>query len=93
VETTRFLFNAKRMTLTYGELPPYEVFEQAWEGDLGPDRRFEVRNCKRFGNESFDCKEMWAELNQCVREWENDGPDEAGDWASCVLETLGFEWV
>jgi hypothetical protein len=83
------------MTLTYGELPKLEDFEAMWEGDVGPERGFEVRNCKRVGNRTFrTARELYSELELAVEEWGGETPyDAAGDWASAILSVFGVEWV
>lgn len=103
--------SAMRMRLTYGVLPTREQFDDAFEGDLGPDGVYRVRNCKRVGNRDFTCATLWAEVNDatnelsaetCEGEWADDNrsadeiqldAEQAGDWASAVLQTLGIEWV
>jgi hypothetical protein len=91
--TTTFLFTAKRMTLTYGELPPLDIFEQCWEGDLGPDRPYVITNCDRVGNHTYDtADELYNDLENMRIDW-LAGDESAGDWASAVLSTFGIEWV
>jgi len=88
-------------SLTYGTLPSFEAFEDAWE-DAGVGRVFHIRNCKRVGDWDATRRELYAELEKAVAEWnvgddecggDFTAADEAGDWASCVLQVLGFEWV
>jgi hypothetical protein len=71
--------SAIRMHLTYGVLPTREQFEDAFEGDLGSDGVYQIRNCKRVGNSNFTCAELWAELNDAVNE-SQAGTCE-GEWA------------
>ena len=90
--------SAMRMRLTYGELPTREQFEDAFEGDLGPDGVYQVRNCKRVGNQDFTCAGLFDEVTKATHAWQwgemADEPfEQAGDWASAVLQTLGIEWV
>lgn len=93
MQTTKFLFTAKRMTLTYGELPSPDVFEQCWMGDLGPERPYVIKNCDRVGNHTYDtAEELYDDLLQARIDW-LAGDESAGDWASAVLSTFGVEWV
>lgn len=95
--------SAMRMRLTYGVLPTYEAFKDAFEGDLG-DSEYVITNCRDIGgNGSFSCDGLWALLNVKLSMWQEGGPDNhaetiaaanaAGDFVSAVLQTLGIEWV
>ena len=78
-------------TLTYGRLPKRAHFEAAFD-EACPNGFFKVGNDPLWGDRAFHVGELWRELVDCVDLFE-DGDDAAGDWASCVLQTLGFEWV
>jgi hypothetical protein len=75
------------ITLTYGQLPDREVFDTVFYSICG--RTFEFVNDKRVGTCELLIEELWSELNDAVY----DGNDNASDWASCVLYSLGIEWV
>lgn len=96
MQTTKFLFSAKRMSLTYGDLPEFEVFEECWAGDIGPfdvTCPYRITNCPRVGNqEYFTPGELYDALECATRSFHN-GSDDAGEWASAVLSTFGIEWV
>lgn len=82
------------MSLTYGQLPTQEQFDFSFT-DL--DSYFSIggfmfRNDKRVGTIVLSRSELWKELNKAVYEWGN-GDNETGDWCSCVLQCLGFEWI
>jgi len=85
------------MRLTYGVLPTYDEFVDAFAGDLGEGGVYQIRNCKRCGNVDLTCDELWEYLNGAVAEFHDaqcdDTQEWAGDWASAVLQTLGIEWV
>lgn len=78
-------------TYTFGVLPPYDDFWDAFEDTVG-SMYYRIRNDHRVGDTDFTPRELYAELRSAVRDFEN-GDDEAGSWASAVLSTLGFEWV
>lgn len=75
-------------SLTYGTLPDKSVFCDAFEREC-PGGHYEVGNDARFGNHNFSCEELWRQIVASVTS------DDEGllDWASCVLFTLGIEWV
>ncbi len=109
MQTTRFLFSARRFSLTYGQLPSRAVFEECFDGDVGPDRLYQVRGCSRVGAQDYTCAQLWAELVKAVDDWSganlDQGPEDhtsqdeydaanlAGQWAADVLSTFGIEWV
>jgi hypothetical protein len=79
------------ISMTYGVLPSKEAFEAAYQAELG-DSGFRFGNDKRVGDCVLSCYELWDELVKAKNEFEF-GNDEAGDWASCVLSCLHFEWI
>lgn len=85
-----------KTTMTYGQLPSLEQFEQAFDaGEAeGP---FRFRNDKRVGNADFNCSELYKEVQAATKEHHEASDrktrDDAGEWASAVLYHLGFEWV
>lgn len=88
-------------SMTYGQVPNFEDYSAQWdkllaEGELAGGL-YHISNCKRVGTTTFTKEGLYDELQKAVAEWEDpeDGEDyeAAGDWASCVLTTLGFEWV
>lgn len=91
--------SAMRISLNYGVLPTYEQFKDAFERDLG-DSEYVITNCRDIGGDgSFSCDGLWALLNVKLNVWQDgdtdyeDFADEAGDFVSGVLYTLGIEWV
>ena len=78
--------------LTYGVLPSLEDFEAAFRRETVSTKGwYRISNCKRVGTGSFTCAELWNELDMATSE--NECTDESLDWASCILYTLGFEWI
>jgi len=83
-------------SMTHGDMPTREGFDQAWEtNEIGSTYR--IRNDRRVGSVDFSQDELWDELNRTlVRASKIDNRDEADtlmDFVSCVLWTLGFEWI
>lgn len=83
--------NEMMKSMTYGNLPSKAEFEKAFDKEV-PSGKYRFGNDERFGNDSVTSNELYKELETAVEEYE-DGDDAAGDWASAVLSTLGFEWV
>ena len=80
----------KMKSMTYGKLPSQSEFDKAFDTEVDDDYSF--KNDPRVGNDELNASQLWKELKKATKEWEG-GDDEAGDWASSVLSTLGFEWI
>ena len=83
--------NIRRKSMTYGVLPDLRDFNHNFNVGC-PDGMFSFGNDKRVGSVELTRRELWVELRKAVKEF-NRGKESAGDWASCVLSVLGFEWV
>jgi len=94
-------------SMTYGELPDERSFRKAFQREVG-DRDYRISGppAEQAGLAgSYDEDELWelvSSLTEAFNEnadWEpsrnGEGldPEEAGDWASSILSTLGFEWI
>ena len=92
-------------TMTFGEMPSREEYDAAWDaleaqGELR-DGMFHFGNDKRLGTCALTSSELWRELQRASREYaaeleaddQGEDPEAVGDWMSCVLSCLGFEWV
>jgi len=95
-------------TLTFGVLPEFAEFDAAFDREC-PSGFFSFGNDKRFGTDEIRSDVLYEELQAAIGEFETgehrpecpgagecDGRcecDEAGQWASCVLGVLGFEWI
>jgi hypothetical protein len=83
------------MTLTYGVMPSQTLFEAAFDHHI-KGGYYSFRNDKRVGNSNYSSSGLYQELVDALSEGE-DMPDsnweETQDWVSCVLSTLGFEWI
>lgn len=75
-------------SMTYGTLPKKSLFIAAFEKQC-PEGYYEVGNDKIFGDHFFSCEELWREICRSVETHD----EELLDFASCVLFTLGIEWV
>ena len=89
-------------TKTYGTMPTREEFDQCWDARMaeeGASDGFHFGNDKRLGTCTLSQDELWEELQKAHREWNgaldhnDDSEHVLGDWISCVLGVLGFEWV
>jgi len=90
-----------RQSMSYGVMPSKDDFEAAFEAKC-PNGKFAFGNDKIVGTDKLTCTQLWDELQKQRNRWENfpddeddDGSkgDQAGDWCSCVLSVLGFEWI
>lgn len=84
-------------SLSYGVLPSESAFLAAVNSEQcghvrSIDGTFSFGNCKRLGTVELSAFDLWVEVKVAAFEW-HEGNEEAGDWASCVLSVLGFEWV
>lgn len=91
-----------RLTLTYGNLPTPDQYEQAYADVVGTDELFSFGNDKRLGNSRLNMYELWDEIVRAHREYSDmvanewlDGkdPEVLGSWLSSVLGCLNIEWV
>lgn len=92
-------------SMTYGTMPSRPAFDRAFDREC-PDGTFSFGNDERFGTCSVGADALWDELTVALGEFESDATtdehgegnpnvdgDKAGDWCSCVLSCLGFEWI
>lgn len=75
-------------SMTYGKLPTFKEFEKAFDEQVD-GLTYRIRNDKMMGNVDLTVKELWHYLKLAV----HDGSEKALDWASVILDTLGFEWI
>lgn len=94
----------KQTSMTYGELPTREQYDDAWSAleSAGELRHglFTFGNDPRLGDVSLSRDELWKEICRAHKEYmgllEDDtdqDPEEVGSWLSSVLSCLNFEWV
>lgn len=87
------------VSMSWGTIPAFAAFRARFEHHC-PNGNFDIRNCKRVGDASFDCEELFREICDAMREEEAlvtveewDREDSPGNWASAILGCLGFEWI
>jgi hypothetical protein len=87
-------------TRTFGVMPTREEFDRCWQQTMNSETTFSFGNDSRVGNCELTQEELWKELLQAKEDWDlleedetSPSPSETGDWLSCVLGVLGFEWV
>lgn len=84
-------------TTTWGQLPTFEEFSAAWDrlDDAGELRGgvYRLGNDPRLGDCELSKFSLWDEIEKAMIEFYAGPSEEAGDWVSVVLGTLGFEWI
>jgi hypothetical protein len=87
--------------MTYGTLPPPVAIRLAMEeGGIERGYRYKMGRSDREmaarvgvpSEGTFDAHELYEILEKLTIAWEQ-GEDLAGDFASGILDTLGFEWI
>ncbi len=87
--------------LTYGVLPTWEAFSEAFERQV-PSRWYEIRHGSsgpewRPGAGSYSARELYRECEKLCAldgpEWEDSCGDGPMSWCSDILGSLGFEWI
>lgn len=86
-----------KKTLTYGTLPDFQDFGFAFLSEC-PTGRFRIKHGSReeekpIKSGNYSLGQLWKELERLCSlpmTFEEHGPDM---WASCILASLGFEWV
>lgn len=92
----------KNPSMTYGEVPPYGDFLKRFSKESGDDYAMHLKGSDlraadgtpfaQDGRQLYDSKETYIGVVQLVEKWEK-GDEAAGDLASGILSTLGYEWV
>ena len=88
-----------RKTMTFGQFPDYEEFEQAFEAECPFGFRIEQgTGGHAVAPGIYSCNELWEELHELVLLDQEDrwfGPEDKGprSWAVSIMTGLGFEWV
>lgn len=89
-------------SLTYGTIPSkdefYEAFDRKVEGlrypiKLSSSDARATEDVPGFGDDEYTASELYRAVENLTKAWSDMGNDEAGDIASSILFTLGFEWV
>lgn len=88
-------------TMTYGTMPSREAFMVHFSHEVdGPSYSIRLSRTDSaaaegtiIGDGDYDAEELYKGVKQLVAKLNDDGDDDAGDLASAILGTLGFEWV
>ncbi len=75
-------------SMSYGNLPTKKEFEKAFEEQVN-GIYYRIRNDKYIGTIDLTESELWTHLKRAIK----INRDIGLDWASTVLDTLGFEWI
>jgi len=78
--------------MTFGVLPSVEDFYSQFK-KVCESGRFSFRNDLYVGNDSLSTSELWDLVQTMVADYEETSSEEIGNWCSCVLQVLGFEWI
>lgn len=92
-----------RRSMTWGVLPEPDEFDAAWEAEIG-DGDYRIREGAASGSlpegvcsGDYGRSQVWEMLEWLTADaslgGEYDPGGRKGDLASCVLQTLGFEWI
>lgn len=85
-----------RQAMTYGVLPKRQDFCDAFFDATGGQPTYSLvvkgKAPKEVATGDYTEAELWAVVGKLKKAWER-GDEDAGDWASGILTTLGFEWV
>ena len=97
------------LSLTYGELPSYTDFRHRFErecptgdykitlsaSDSAMAERVGLDGSDGAGylEDIHDVVTLWRSFKVLAFEWDQMGDEGAGDFASCILQTLGIEWI
>lgn len=88
--------------MTYGTMPSKRQFDRAFRKEV-PDGFYKMHlkgadfraadgtTFDHEGVEYYDSEDLYDGVTELVAKW-NDGSEQAGDLASSILLTLGFEW-
>jgi hypothetical protein len=93
--------------MTYGVLPTQEEFNEAFEACV--DGRYSISfgysdsqalDGFKLGDGEYTATELWDAITEIVNSEhdpitvsEDDRKNAAMDVVSCILDTLGFEWI
>lgn len=79
-------------TRTFGILPTRKEYDLCWKKS-GPAGKFAFGNDPRIGTCELTQDELWEEILRAHKDWSECSNEDAGNFLSCVLNVLGFEWV
>ena len=85
------------ISMTFGEMPDFDEFEEAFDREVG-DGRYEIRAGQLapewFPDGDYTAIELYRLINKMKDNWGDDDDDDSpAQVASDIMGTLGFEWV
>lgn len=88
--------------LTYGVLPPKEKFLERFAKEV-PDGEYDytlkgedaeaAQRADIPTEGTLSGEKLYGAIKKLVQQWEDEDDEEAGDLASSILSTIGFEWI
>ena len=85
--------------MTFGEMPTFEEFEKQFGEKVGELYDWELKGedaktAERVGLDyaPFNAQELYNVVEQLTAAFQ-EGDDKAGDLASNIMTTLGYEWI
>ena len=84
-------WSGTRQSMSWGVFPSRKDFNRAFDEEV-PGLRYRIRNDSIVGDDDFTASELWALCRKLKRRADR-GNDAAGDLASAIMESLGFEWI
>lgn len=79
-------------SLTYGQLPTREVFDQHFEAEC-PMGTFEIKNHPTMGDMRLSADQTWALVVHGAQEWNEGQFNDNTDLAGAILYLIGIEWI
>lgn len=87
------------VSMNYGDMPTKKQFDKAFEREAGDSYNIKLGSSDSraadgtiIGDGDYDSDELYKGVKQLVKKWEK-GSEPAGNVASSILYTLGFEWI
>jgi len=86
------------VSMTYGTLPTQDEFLRAFANEVEGTRyriRAGLSDRRIIDDGDYTSAELWVEVQKLTYRWLHGQPfaEQAGNLASAILETLGFEWI
>lgn len=82
-------------SMTFGRLPTRTAFQSAFKREV-PDGDYRIvvkgKHTPLIESGQYSEAALWQLVKDLAEGYEN-GDEDAGDWASGILGTLGFEWI
>ncbi len=79
--------------MTYGVMPTRDEFDDAFDKKCGAGGTYKISNDRGGRDGDWDNRLLWHLLHEQMVAYNEEENEEAGDFVSAVLSTLGFEWI